>query len=125
MDLNAMRLKLYEEKKKNAEARIEIAKLKKKAAYEKKYKSLKQDFGILASQFETSEMMRNDQSELIDALKQQVSRMKKINKAIQKQLDEQINNAGSGGPSMMLQQSQSQSQQSSQLNSTANTTKKN
>ena len=46
--MNAMRLKLYEEKKKNAEARIEIAKLKKKAAYEKKYKGLKQDFAILA-----------------------------------------------------------------------------
>ena len=42
-------MKLYEEKKKYAEARIEISKLKKKATYEKKYKSLKGDFNQLLS----------------------------------------------------------------------------
>ena len=58
--MTKIKLSLYEEKKKNTEARIEISKLKKKATYEKKYKSLKHDFGVLAQQFQTSEAMRND-----------------------------------------------------------------
>ena len=59
-EVNMVRLKLFEEKKKNAEARQLILRLRKKLVYEKKYKSLKSDYAALKTQFETSETMRQD-----------------------------------------------------------------
>ena len=56
--------------------------LKKKAAYEQKYSTLKTDFKLLFEQFEQSEAIRADQKEMIDNLKLQVSKLKKHTQSV-------------------------------------------
>ena len=67
--MKQLRLDLVQERRKYWDARQEITRLKKKAGYEKKYKSLKDDFGHLLAQFQQSEALRKEQTQLIEALK--------------------------------------------------------
>ena len=56
--------------------------------YEKKYKSLKDDFKHLLTQFQQSELLRREQNELIEGLRLQMQKQKKITRALERQVED-------------------------------------